>query len=223
MWCYPIFPGNKSIHCVLIPCFSLSFLCSLFWKKKSFTFGSRISLLSPNITSFMFSQVTTLPPSGFYYLGHLQHTVRALCLISVALMTHLVSQMPPWYKDSLRHPIFHDCMTYTNDWILLWCSHAFGTVVNHIWILRKKSRCSDFLVGISHSLQCFPVMLKAETCDCSVSNWAYVGRVFSPKQWPSGQWNAFVYVFLGAHWAPLFTEDAPKSQSLIEQSFLCLL
>lgn len=49
-------------------------------------FGSRISLLSPNITSFMFPQVATLPPSGFYYLGHLQHTVRALCLISVDLI-----------------------------------------------------------------------------------------------------------------------------------------
>lgn len=127
----------------------------------------------------MFSQVTTLPPSGFYYLGHLQHTVRALCLISVALMTHPVSQMPLWYKDSLRHPTFHGCMTYTNDWILLWCSHAFYAAIIHIWLLRKKSRCTYFLIHISHSVQHFSVMFKAETYDGSVNKWAHAERGFS--------------------------------------------
>lgn len=71
-----------------IPLFYSKFpvICSETNKQtKIIYFGSRISLLSPNITSFMFSQVPTLPPSGFYYLGHLQHTVRALCLTSVAL------------------------------------------------------------------------------------------------------------------------------------------
>lgn len=103
--------------CVLTPYFSLNFLWLLLWKKL-LIFGSRISLLSPNITSFMFSQVTALLPSGLCYLGHLQHSVRALCLISVALVTHLLSQMPLTYKDSLSHPIFHGCMAYTSDWIL---------------------------------------------------------------------------------------------------------
>lgn len=127
----------------------------------------------------MFSQVTTLLPSGFYYLGHLQHTVRALCLISVALMTHPSSQMPLWHKDSLRHPIFHDRMTFTNDWILLWCSHAFCSAITPIWLLRKKSRCTDLIIHTSHSLQHFSVMFKAETCDCSANKWSHAGRGFS--------------------------------------------
>lgn len=148
--------------CVLTPCFSLNFLWLLLWKK-IFIFVSRLSLLSPNITSFMFSQVTTLPPSGFFYLGHLQHSVRALCLISVALVTHLLSQMPLRYEDSLRHPIFHGCMAYTNDWILLWSSQAFCTAISLIWLLRKKSRCTVFLIRVSHPLQHFSVMFQAET------------------------------------------------------------
>lgn len=114
-WCIIFFQVIRA--CVLAPYFSLNFLWLLLWKKL-LIFGSRISLLSPNITSFMFSQVTALLPSGLCYLGHLQHSVRALCLISVALVTHLLSQMPLTYKDSLSHPIFHGCMAYTSDWIL---------------------------------------------------------------------------------------------------------
>lgn len=149
----------------------------------------------------MFSQVTTLPPSGFYYLGHLQHTVRALCLISVALMTHPVSQMPLWHKDSLRHPIFHDCMTHINDWSLLWCSHAFCTAIIHIWLLRKKEQVYWFL----HS--CF-TLFAAFFQWCSkrrhvIALWLghpVLGEAF-PLTVPSGQWKTFVYLFLDAYWA----------------------
>lgn len=151
----------------------------------------------------MFSQVTTLPPSGFYYLGHLQHTVRALYLISVALMTHPVSQMPLCYKDSLKHPVLHDCMTYTNDWILPWCSHAFCTAIISVFGYRgKKLSCTDFLIHISHSLQHFSVMFR-DVWLLQSNNVSPCWQRLFPQHWPSGQWKTFVYLFSDAHWALL--------------------
>lgn len=172
----------------------------------------------------MFSQVTTLPPSGFYYLGHLQHTVRALYLISVALVTHTVSQMTLCYKDSVKHSILHDCMTYTNYWILLWCSHAFCTAIICIWILRKKSRCTDFLIHISHSLQHFSVVFR----DMWLLQSNNVSDPMLAEAFPStlAIWSMkdiCVSVLRCSLSSPLFAEDAPNSLFLIEQPFFMFI